>query len=655
MDKNGETYKYGAGDTKFGLRAGFPRDDSEFNAAVEGYYLIPTGFNEGHRLMRSFTSEKGGWGTNLYMDFTWRKASIKVNGGYFHNLSGNVEQIAESDSIFWYRMLDQYQGISKRGKIISSDQFHFGIGADLSLFKNIRLFGEYNSNRILAKEGESKSVGVASFGITLVNKPRFALKLGVSLGMGKNLPGFGSFIDLKFNSVFGRRRRRGSPVPVIEAREPVILSGRKPFFVREGVVFSQLRQPIRDTVFLIDGSPSMIGRGLLENKRGEDVLRNTVDFIISIVDSAKIGSNISVITFSDKVNSLTWREINEFKKEDLKNSIRDIPDEVTANTTVLEENKDKNIVVEDIVGGLKKAYRELESFKRSDYNRIHIQRIIMFTDGIMESPPRSIERDLMNIIRRFNVNRDDFRFIYLVHTNPRGDEKLSDELISFVEKEDGKVFRKIEITNRNQISVGSLQFNNIDQQGIFKYLSQITKIAVLGFNTKGKAPIGEQLTESFKEVFDYNEYFVLSKQKDVKRVLEMEGLKPDSKIDLKTAQRLGQKLGVDYVVVGEIVQFKQERDKGFYIPYLIGLPKTSVNISVSVNLIDVKDGFLSFVDVVSASNSMSRGISFFPADREGKNEYLSAIERQELYKGLLQKWANELRSIMFEDVSVLRQ
>ena len=60
----------------------------------------------------------------------------------------------------------------------------------------------------------------------------------------------------------------------------------------------------------------MIGRGLQEGKRGEDVLRNTVDFIISVIDSARIGSNISVVTFSDRVNNLTWREVNEFKKED---------------------------------------------------------------------------------------------------------------------------------------------------------------------------------------------------------------------------------------------------------------------------------------------------------------------------------------------------
>jgi len=655
MDNNKDTYRYGAGDTKLGMRWGFPREESQFNAAVEGYYMLKTGFNEGPRLMRSYTSEKGGWGSNMYLDFNWNFGSLKVNGGYYNNLGGMIREITTADSIFWYRMLDNYQGISKQGEILGSHQIHFGLGGDVNLFKNIRMFGEYNSNRILAKEGESKSLGSTTLGFSFFNSPRFALKIGVSLGLTEDQPGFGSFIDLKFNGILGRRRRRGSPIPVIEEREPVILSGRKPFFYREGVVFSQLRQPIRDTVFLIDASPSMIGRGLDEGRRGEDVLRNTIDFVIIVIDSAKIGSNISVITFADKVSNLTWREVNDFKKEDLKNSVRDIPDEVTASTTQLEEIYNGNMVVEKLTEGLETAYKELESFQRTDYNRIHIQRIIIFTDAIMESPPQSIQRQLDNLARRFHVGRDDFKYIYLIHTNPRGAEKLPDELISFVEKEDGKVFRKIEVTDRNQVNVGSLQFNNISDQGIFKYLSQITKLAVIGFNTKGKVPIGRQLTESFEEVFDYNEYFQLSKRADIERVLESEGLEPESKIDLEAAQSVGKKLGVDYIVLGEIVDFKRERDKGLYVPFLIGFPKTQVSLTVSVNLVDVKDGFLSFVDVVSADYSYARGISLFPTDREEKTEYLSALETQELYTGLLKKWQDELIKIMFEDVSVLRQ
>ena len=442
-----------------------------------------------------------------------------------------------------------------------------------------------------------------------------------------------------------------SVIAVIRAR----VSGRKPFFYREGVVFSQLRQPIHDTVFLIDASPSMIGRGLQEGRRGEDVLRNTIDFIISVIDSARIGSNISVVTFSDRISSLTWREINEFKKEDLKNSVRDIPDEITAATTLLEDNYNENLVVEKAAEGLEQAYKELEAFRRTDYNRIHIQRIIIFTDAISESPSQSIQRQLDNLSRRFSVGRDDFKYIYLIHTNPRGAEKVREELIAFVEKEDGKVFRKIEITDRNQVNVSTLKYNNISDQGIFKYLSQITKIAVIGFNTKGKASIGRQLTESFEEVFDYNEYFQLSKQADISKVLESEGLNPESKIDLAAAQRVGRKLGVDYIVLGEIVDFKQDRGGGLYIPFLIGFPKTSIDLTVSINLVDVKDGFLSFVDVVSANYSHSRGITLFPTNREEKTEYLSALETQELYKGLLKKWQDELIKIMFEDVSVLRQ
>ena len=113
-------------------------------------------------------------------------------------------------------------------------------------------------------------------------------------------------------------------------------------------------------------------------------------------------------------------------------------------------------------------------------------------------------------------------------------------------------------------------------------------------------------------------------------------------------------MGVDYIATGEVIDFQINREGGFYIPLVIGFPKTEMSLQVAINLIDVSDGSLVFVEIIPAKYSFRRGISFFPSTREDKTKYLSALERDVLQNQLLQKWADNLKGRMFEDITIIR-
>jgi len=77
-------------------------------------------------------------------------------------------------------MTSQDEGISKSGQIISSDQIYFGIGGEINLPWNKKLFGEYTSNSVLTANGDNRSLGNVSVGLSVINRPRISLKLGIN-------------------------------------------------------------------------------------------------------------------------------------------------------------------------------------------------------------------------------------------------------------------------------------------------------------------------------------------------------------------------------------------------------------------------------------------------------------------------------------------
>jgi hypothetical protein len=327
FDKQGSKFRFGAGDVRLGVKFGYPKRNSNFNTSMELYYLMPTGYNEGNRLVRSFSRGKGGFGFENAVEFNFNHVNFLVNLGYFHN-KDMYEEIPTEKFIAWYPLLSGYQGLTSDGEIINSRQFSFGIGAEVDLIFGRTAFLEYRSGKIFAKTGDSKTIGKVAAGISLTKGDNIIVKVGYETStLGALEPNSSIFLDIRLNSVFKSRRVRGPTTPTITER-PTLEPGGKPFFVREGVVFSKIREPITDNIIIIDSSPSMVGRGTDQNNRGENVLNDIVDFSQTIVDSVTDNSNMSLITFSNSVNVITWRNVNDPKREDIKNSIKDIPDEV---------------------------------------------------------------------------------------------------------------------------------------------------------------------------------------------------------------------------------------------------------------------------------------------------------------------------------------
>jgi len=653
-DKNESVYRYGAGDTRIGVRYTTPNLETEFNWGIEAFYSLPTGFDQGDRLVRAFASDKGGWGGALYVDFSWKNWSAKVNGTYF-NAGGKVENIAQPFNTFWYNTLDGIYGISPNGETIQSSQANFGVGLSRNFFYGTRLFAEYYAYNVFTKEGDGKSLGNVSAGLSLYQKPGFDLKIGYDMPLGEIRPSSGIFLDLRMNGIIGGRRVLIPTVPVISEEEPTLSPGRKPFFRREGVVYSRVREPIRDTVFIIDGTPSMLGRGTVEGNRGEEVARNIIDFIQVLIDSTKESSNISLITFSDEITNLSWRSIDESKKEEIKNSVRDVPDQMNFKADDLETRNSSRPWKEMLEEAIIRGYQELAAFSRADYNKIHLQRIVIFSDGIDDSStPHNLETAFNSIMRRYQLDREDFRYAYYLHTNPRGEGvKVDDSIITFVEKENGKVFRALDIANVGEEFVQELAYNNIAQRSSLRYQSQITRIAVVDFNTKGMGNVRQPLIEAFNKIFDYNDYFVVKPQAEVEAVMASESTGSNRQPDLRDLVRVGRRLGVDYVVYGEVINYTVNRGKGFYIPYFFGLPKTEISIDVAIRLVDVAEGTLEYVNTISSNSSRRDGFIMFPRSRENKMKQLSGVEQMDLHKKLMERWAQRLRESMFEDRSII--
>jgi len=654
MDRIDGTYRYGAGDTRVGVRLAVPNvEEAEFNWSAEAYCSFPSGFGEGNRLIREFSSEKASFGAAMYADFNWRNWTAKVNGGYYH-AGGRIPEISDSQQTFWYNVLNGIYGITPNGSLIQSSQFHIGFGLSRNFPFGTTVFGEYFSQNVLVKTGEGKSLGNIAAGVTFYQRPGVDIKLGADIPLGEIRPGMGIFLDVRMNNIIGRRRRAPPAPPINPEDEPALEPGRKPFIRREGVLYSLPRRPIRDTVFIIDGSPSMLGRGIGVGRKGEPVLKGIIEFIQTLIDSIPDRSNIALISYNDEVTTLSWQNIDASKKEEIKNSVRDVPDDMNVTADRLETGGETLRWREQLEGAMAEAYRQLESFRKSDYNRQHLQRVILFSDGIDESfLPQNLAAGFDVLQRRYQISRDDFRYFYYIHTNPQIERARVDEnIITFAESEDGKVKRAVDINNVGEELIEELAYNRVEGSRTLQYLSQISKIAVLDFNTRNFGGFSEPLVNAFRSVFDYNDYFVLTPQAEVRAITASEGIRQNQKVVLRDMVKLGKRLGVDYVVYGEVVKYKIERGRGIIIPYFFGLPKTAIDIEVAIKLIDVSDGTLAFVDNIEASSSRSDGIMFIPTRKENRMSQLSGVDLAKLQKELMVNWAKKLRDSIFQDMNI---
>ncbi|MFC1556310.1 VWA domain-containing protein, partial [candidate division KSB1 bacterium] len=652
-DANAGVYRYGAGDTRVGLRYTMSEVESQFKWSGEAFLTLPTSVDEGDRLVRAFVSKKTGWGAAGYIDFLMGKYSVRINSSYY-NGNGIIKQIDFPLNTFWYNGTAGLTGITPNGNVINSSQANVGFGISRNFIFNSNIFAEYFSHNIFAENGKGKSIGNFAAGATVYQRQNLDLKLGVDMPLGEIRPNMGFFFDLRMNGVIGGRRVVVETRPILSEEEPALAPGRKPFFRKEGVVYSRIREPIRDTVIIIDGSPSMLGRGLVAGQEGEEVLSGINEFVTMLIDSLKNNSNISLITFADDVTSLSWRSINESKKEDILNSFRDVPDLMNIKTDELEADQQRPWK-EMLEEAIDKAYQELKSFERSDYNKIHLQRIIVFSDGLDDSvQPHNITDALNMLNRRYQLDRDDKRYFYYMHTNPSGEGTTLDEnIIRFVEKENGKVFRSLDIGNADQQTLSELKYNGIERRPALAYESQLTRLAILDVNTKGRGVLRTPMINAFNSVFDHNEFFLIKPQTEVQGIMINEGLIGDQDPEDSDLVRVGRRLGVDYVVYGEIIRYDIDRAKGLYLPYIFGLPKTDMRVEVAIRLIDVAEGTLEYVKIISATASRGDGIVFFPGEKENKMKQLSGIDLAELQANLMEKWAVELRDSMFEDRSVI--
>ena len=142
----------------------------------------------------------------------------------------------------------------------------------------------------------------------------------------------------------------------------------------------------------------------------------------------------------------------------------------------------------------------------------------------------------------------------------------------------------------------------------------------------------------------------MTPRNEVRATMSIEGIRRNQKVVISDMVKIGKRLGVDYIVYGEVLNYQLSRGKGIHIPYLIGFPRTVAEIEVVIQLVNVSDGTISYVESISASSSKSEGVLFFSGSKENKLNQLSGVESNDLIKELLKNWSENLRGRMFQNL-----
>ncbi len=106
--------------------------------------------------------------------------------------------------------------------------------------------------------------------------------------------------------------------------------------------------------------------------------------------------------------------------------------------------------------------------------------------------------------------------------------------------------------------------------------------------------------------------------------------------------------GADLLFFCRYHSARYERSRGYQIPYLIGLPRTSVEISADVWVVDTKLKRQIYSKRITAGASKLRGVTLFPTGKDEQKYYLDAFQREKLRQEAVDHFVKSL-SVIFSD------
>jgi len=117
-------------------------------------------------------------------------------------------------------------------------------------------------------------------------------------------------------------------------------------------------------------------------------------------------------------------------------------------------------------------------------------------------------------------------------------------------------------------------------------------------------------------------------------------------------QQLGVRLGANYLINAEIIEFNVNRSSSFTIPLLISFPQTSFSLSVRASVTDLATGKVHQLGVIPASVIKPRGVNFFPFSVSSDIIYISEPERRIAERELINRWVEAFNNVIMDNIEI---
>lgn len=117
-------------------------------------------------------------------------------------------------------------------------------------------------------------------------------------------------------------------------------------------------------------------------------------------------------------------------------------------------------------------------------------------------------------------------------------------------------------------------------------------------------------------------------------------------------QRLGVRLGANYLINTDIANYSIERGSSFAIPFVVGFPVTTFSLAANASVTDLVTGKTHDLGVISVSVKQSRGVNLFAHGKSSDIVYLTEPERRIKEKELIDRWVERFNEVIIEHIDV---
>ena len=177
-------------------------------------------------------------------------------------------------------------------------------------------------------------------------------------------------------------------------------------------------------------------------------------------------------------------------------------------------------------------------------------------------------------------------------------------------------------------------------------------VAVLPFVDTGAEPVATKLAHSCERAIVTDSSLVAVDYRAVDQALRELGLHEKKGLTRKEARMLGQHLGVEYVIWGEVLRHEPVSKRSTSIPLVLERSRMQNELDVMVNLLHVGEDRFEYRGSVSSLAEGEAQTHWLNQGLGAREFRLASVERQRLLTENLQQWSKLLMDELFYEYSV---